>query len=271
MNTITSPADYPDPKAPASETARQPAKYAFALILAGCAGMYLILHLGLTWLYGKVDETWARISVTVLMLIVAVICQRWLFKVRTGKAIRMLGYGSVHLRALLVAAIISAVMLIFFPIFTVVTGAPVSLINDWLWLLLGIVVVQGFAEETLFRGFVFGGLRKLGFSFRRAGFVSMAIFAVVHLVLFTQLSFIVGVLGTLLAVVIAFPMAYLFERSSNTIWAPVLLHATTSVIRLVDIPEDSYMIAVSVWFGIQLTAPFLVYLFLGSLLKASDE
>jgi hypothetical protein len=32
---------------------------------------------------------------------------------------------------------------------------------------MGIITVQGFGEETLFRGYVFGNLRKTGIPFRR--------------------------------------------------------------------------------------------------------
>jgi len=77
----------------------------------------------------------------------------------------------------------------------------------------------------------------------------------------------VGLLGALVAVAAAFPMAYLFERSHNTIWAPVLLHVAAHTIRLVDIPDASYMTAVSVWLVLQLTIPFLVFALRSSLLK----
>lgn len=267
MNSITSSTQYTDSKLNIS---LKPVKYAFGLILAGCVVMFLILHLGLTWLYGRADETWVRIGVAAVMLIVAVICQRWLFKVGTGKALLTLGYRYAHLRAILAAAIISVVMLAYFPVFTAITDVPVSLKSNWLWILLGIIAVQGLGEETLFRGYVFGNLRKLGISFQRAGFISMAIFAVVHLVLFTQNPFIVGFLGTLVAVTYAFPMAYLYERGNNTIWAPALLHVTSSAVRLVDVPEASYMTVVSVWIAMQIVTPFLVFAFLGNLLKQQD-
>ena len=267
MNTTTSPTDHTDSRVSVPEASVQPANRAIFFIVVGCAVMFLILHLGLTWLDGKADATWSRIGVTAVMLTVALIFQRLVFKVGPGKALRMLGYGPVDLRAVLVAAIISVVLLSYFPIFTALTGVSIRLNKDWLWMLLGIVAVQGFSEETLFRGYVFGNLRKLGIPFRRSGFISMAVFALVHLVLFTQFPFIVALLSTLVALAYAFPTAYLFERGNRTIWAPVLLHITTSAIRLVDIPEASYMLAASVWIGIQLIIPFLVYAFLGNLLK----
>ena len=133
--------------------------------------------------------------------------------------------------------------------------------------MLSIVILNGLGEETLFRGYVFGSLRKVGFSFARAGLISMVVFAAVHLFLFVQNPFIVGLLGTLVAVAAAFPMAYLFERGHNTIWAPVLLHVSAHAIRLVDIPDASHMTAVTVWLVLQLTIPFLVFAFRGNLLR----
>jgi hypothetical protein len=68
-----------------------------------------------------------------------------------------------------------------------------------------------------------------------------------------------------------FPMAYLYERGINTIWAPALLHVTSSAVRLMDILEASCVTAVSAWLGIQFITPFLVYAFLGNLLKHQDS
>jgi len=132
----------------------------------------------------------------------------------------------------------------------------------------GAVALNGIGEETLFRGYVFGGLRReAGMSFRQAGFISLIIFAAVHLLLFVGNPFFVGLLGTLIAVSAAFPMAYLFERGNNTIWAPVVLHVATHAIRLVDISESHSLPAVAVWLLLQIGVVFLVFLFLKNLLK----
>jgi membrane protease YdiL (CAAX protease family) len=229
--------------------------------------MFLILQGGMTWLTGKIDATWLALLITAVMLVVAIICERWLFRLNTGRALLSLGFGRPYLRAILAAVLMTCLMLAFFPVFTLVTGIPFSVKSDWLWILLSIVILNGLGEETLFRGYVFGSLRKVGFSFARAGLISMVVFAAVHLFLFVQNPFIVGLLGTLVAVAAAFPMAYLFERGHNTIWAPVLLHVAAHAIRLVDIPDASYMTAVTVWLLLQLTIPFLVFAFRGNLLR----
>jgi len=176
MNTITSQTHINDPQNPSVDQIRKPSKRDMVLILGGCAMMFLVLHLGLTWTYGKMDETLSRIGVTAVMLVLAVIFQRSLFIVGTKKAFLMLGYGRAYPKAILVAGIISVVLLAFFPIFTAITGAPITLKSNWLWLLIGIIAV----------------------------------------------------------------------------------------------PEPYYMTAVAAWIAIQIVTPFLVYAFLGNLLKESN-
>lgn len=241
-------------------------------ILIGCAMMFVILELGVTLLAARLDQTWAAVIVTTIMVLVAVLFESQAFKHDAAQGLRAIGYGRPNPRAILVAVIIGFIMLAFFPIFSLVTGAQITLKANWLWILVGAIALNGIGEETLFRGYVFGGLRReAGLSFRRAGFISMAIFAVVHLLLFVGNPFVVGFLGTLIAVSAAFPMAYLFERGNNTIWAPVVLHVATHIIRLVDISEPEYLTMVSIWLLLQIGMVFLVYVFLNNLLKPQDE
>jgi membrane protease YdiL (CAAX protease family) len=241
-------------------------------ILIGCAMMFVILELGVTALAALLDQTWAALIVTTIMVFVAVLFERQAFKHDMAQGLRAIGYGRPNPRAILVAVIIGFIMLAFFPIFSWVTGAQITLKANWLWILIGAIALNGIGEETLFRGYVFGGLRReAGLSFRRAGFISMAIFAAVHLLLFVGNPFFVGFLGTLIAVSAAFPMAFLFERGNNTIWAPVVLHVATHMIRLVDISEPQYLTAVSTWLLLQIGMVFLVYLFLNNLLKSQNE
>jgi membrane protease YdiL (CAAX protease family) len=241
-------------------------------ILIGCAMMFVILELGVAFLAPRLDQTWAALIVTAIMVLVALLFERQAFKHNAAQGLRAIGYGKPNPRAILVAVIIGLIMLAFFPIFSLVTGAQITLKADWLWILVGAIALNGIGEETLFRGYVFGGLhREAGLSFRQAGFISMAIFAAVHLLLFVGNPFFVGFLGTLVAVSAAFPMAYLFERGNNTIWAPVVLHVATHMIRLVDISQPQYLTAVAIWLLLQIGMVFLVFLFLNNLLKPQDE
>ena len=136
-----------------------------------------------------------------------------------------------------------------------------------MWVLLGAIALNGLAEEALFRGFVFGHLRQAGHSFRRAGFVSLAIFGAVHLFLFASNPFIVARLATLLAVTAAFPFAFLYERAGRTIWAGVLLHVAAHAFRLIDIAEDQMLAVGSAWIVLQFGAVFLVFAFRNNLLR----
>jgi membrane protease YdiL (CAAX protease family) len=138
--------------------------------------------------------------------------------------------------------------------------------SDWLWILLGIVALNGIAEETLFRGYVFGHLRQ-EWSFHKAALISLVVFAAAHLFLFVQNSPAVAIAGTLVAVASAYPLAWLYERCHFTIWAGVIIHIMTHAIRLVDVPESFYMPAVLAWIVLQIGIPLLIFLFRGNLLK----
>jgi len=250
---------------PASETN---SRKNITLILVGSAVMFAILELGVTWLAARMDQTWAGIIAFVVMLIAGLIFERTFFGRNLSEAVRDLGYGLWNPRAVLAALIILLATMLFFPIFALATGAQIKLLGNWWWILISIIVFNGFGEETLFRGYIFGGLRmKADLSFRQAGFVSMIIFAAVHLLLFIGNPPIIGILGIIIAVAAAFPMAYLFERGNNTVWAPVVLHISSHMIRLVDIAEPNYMLGVSIWLALQIGSVFLVYALLGNLLK----
>jgi len=238
------------------------------LILAGSAVMFAILEIGVTWLASRMDQTIAAIIAAMVMLAAGLIFERAFFGRNLTEAVRDLGYGLWSPRAVLVAFIIMLVTLLFFPIFSIVTGAQIKLLGNWWWILTSIIIFNGFGEETLFRGYIFGGLRmKAGLNFRQAGYVSMIVFAAVHLLLFIGNPPIIAILGIIIAVAAAFPMAYLFERGNNTIWASVVLHISSHMIRLVNIAEPHYMMGVSIWLILQIGIVFLVYAFLGNLLQ----
>jgi membrane protease YdiL (CAAX protease family) len=98
-----------------------------------------------------------------------------------------------------------------------------TLVAGWAWMLPGLFAQGGIAEEVLFRGFLFRYVRS-GRSFWRAASVSMLPFVAVHLLLFLTMPWPIAVASVLLAVVVSFPLARLYELGGGTIWAPALLH-----------------------------------------------
>jgi len=81
-----------------------------------------------------------------------------------------------------------------------------------------LVVITPVVEETLFRGFIFQGLKK-SFGLVPAAIASAALFALAHGQLNVALdTFILGLF-----------LAYLFDKS-NSIWPSIILHATKNAI-----------------------------------------
>jgi membrane protease YdiL (CAAX protease family) len=251
----------------------RPRDTTIGLVLLGCLLLYLILQGGLTWLAPRLDQTGSQLLVATIMLLVALLLERLFWGRQPAAALRVLGLGQASQRAIGVALLMSALMQLFFPAFAWLTGASVRLKPDWWWIVIGAVALNGIAEETLFRAFVFGHLRRegQGMTFRRAALISLLIFAAVHFVLFVQNPFIIGVLGTLIAVTAAFPLAYLFEQGGFSIWPTVLLHVATHSIRFVQIDEPFYMTAVLAWLILQVGAPFLLFAFQRTLLKKESK
>ena len=101
----------------------------------------------------------------------------------------------------------------------------------------GLFAQAGIAEEVLFRGYLFGHLRR-GRSFWRAALLSMLPFVAVHLLLFATMPWPIAAAALLLAVIVAFPLARLYELGGATIWAPALLHfVIQGTVKIVVFPE----------------------------------
>ena len=92
---------------------------------------------------------------------------------------------------------------------------------------------RGVAEEALFRGYLFSRLRR-NRSFWRASALASVSFVLVHLYLFVSLPWPVALASVLLATIISFPLAHLFELGGNTIWPSALLHFTVQGAVRVD-------------------------------------
>jgi membrane protease YdiL (CAAX protease family) len=254
-----------------SVAAKQPTRNTIWLILLGAGVMFLILQVGVTFLLSITNLTWSALIVTTAMLVFTLSFERFAFSRRPVEALNALGWGRANPRAILVAVILILPMLAFFPIVSVGWGVPMELRGDWLWILAGAFILNGIGEETLFRGFIFGHLRRMGLSFVRAGLIALLIFTAIHLLLFAQNPFVIALAGTIIALVASFPLAYLFERAGFSIWPTVILHVATHTIRLVAIPEPYSMPVLVAWLVMQIGMPFLIWAFRGNLLKGSTD
>ncbi len=216
---------------------------------------WLRFLLGFAVLYGvlaglaQVDAT-GRYGLLILaaVLLTGVLVERVLDGTRPAAALRRLGLGRPGPRALLVAAGVSALLLVVYPVFAAVTGEAPTLRPGWPWLLIGIFAFHGVAEEVVWRGYAFRRLRA-GRSFGRAVAWTMPLLAATHLPIIVSSGPVVGVAAMLVAAVTTLPLAYLYETGRNTIWAPAVLHTAIDSFKLFIVPA-----AVATTFSLLLSA-----------------
>ncbi|MCL4302266.1 MAG: CPBP family intramembrane metalloprotease [Anaerolineae bacterium] len=230
----------------------------FGAVMGGTFLIFLVLDRSASWLGSLRGE--AGLLVCALVIATSLLVERLFFKTRIRQAVQRLGLGYPTPQVIGVTLLASLGLLAFFPLFSLVTGAAVSLRSDWMWLALGLFAQHGLAEELLFRGFAFGHLRR-GRTFWRAAWLSLIPFVAVHLLLLNSLSLPLALTSISLAVASSLPLAYLFDRGRRTIWGPALLHFAIHVIKLVNISEAFYTSAALAWMVVCAVVPYLVFAF----------
>jgi membrane protease YdiL (CAAX protease family) len=251
-----------------TEATPQPRKRV-GIILAGFVVLFILLD-RIPWLLADYDLTTTFLLTCGVVVTTAITLEILLFKHTLPQAWRGLGFGRLDRRTLIVTTLVSGLMVAFYPIFAWITGAPLALHDNWLWLLVGIFAQHGIGEEVVFRGFTFRNLRA-GRTFGRAAFLSLLIFAVAHVYLFTYTPWQWAFFGTILALAIAYPMAYLFERGNNTIWSPAILHTVVHSIALFILPEALAMTAAIAWMLMWTVSMLLVYVFRKRLFETGSK
>ena len=208
------------------------------------------------------------LGVFAAVLATAVVVERALGRTAPTDALRRLGLGRPAGRALLVAGVVSALVLLVYPTWAMVTGAALRLNSGWMWQLIGVFALHGVAEELVWRGDAFRTLRG-GRSFGSAVRWTMPLIAVTHIPIVLTLGPTIGFGAMTVAAVTTLPLSYLYEVGRCTIWAPALIHAAIDSFKLVVIPTGTaptlslLLIAVSIvfpllalavprrWFGAQ--------------------
>lgn len=206
------------------------------------------------------DRGQAGLAVCLLVVAALVLVERFFFGCAWADVPRALGLGRSARRGLLVALGLCLLLLLVIPGFAAATGSSLSFYPGWLWLVPGLFAQAGIAEETLFRGFLFGHFRR-GHSFWRAAMLSAGPFVLVHLVLFFTMPWPVALAAVLLAVVMAFPLAHLYELGGGTIWAPALVHfVVQGTIKVVAVSGERGADLPLVWMAAAAVLPFLAFL-----------
>lgn len=234
--------------------------------LASIALGFLFVWLALDCSAALLGSTLGQFGVLVcaLTLAAAITVERLLFGRSLAAAAGALGLGAPALRGIAVVLVLCGTLLVFYPAFAALTGARLSLREGWPWLMLGLFAQGGLAEETAFRGFLFGRLRETA-TFWRAAWMSMPPFVLVHLLLFLTLPWPLALASTALAVVLAFPMAWLYELGGRTVWAPAVAHfVVQGSIKLIVFPAELIGQAALWWMGLSAAVLWLAFLVPGS-------
>ncbi len=227
-------------------------------LVGGLALIFSLFQWSATTLHS--DRGQAGVIVAALVVAATLSAEVVLFRQRQRDAARALGLGVPGRRGLIAAAAVSALLLLVVPLFAAYSRTEFSLAVGWLGSIPGLFAQAGIAEETLFRGWLFGHLRH-GRSFRDAAVASMVPFVAVHLFLFFTMEWPIAVAAVLLAAVLSFPFAYLFELGGYTIWAPAIVHfIIQGTVKLVIMRDGGGVFPIW-WMLAGAIVPQLVFLF----------
>ena len=215
------------------ETIRAPARW--RRLLAGFVMVFAVFQGVATALGSSRGEYGLIVAGVVVAMTIGV--ELGLFEAGLRDAVRGLGLGAPRRRGL-IAGLVAGTLVVLVPIAGAhVAGIRLSVLPNWAVLAAGVFAQAGIAEETLFRGYLFGHLR-VGRSFWRAAGVSMLPFVLVHVWLFVTMPWTIALASVILAVVVSFPLAHLFELGGGTIWAPAIVHAAVQAVAKLAVPQD---------------------------------
>ena len=155
-----------------------------------------------------------------------------MFPTSPNNLMAQLGFTLPSLRAVLVCLAASLPMWLFLPAASVVTGTPLHVAPNWALIILGVILVNGLAEEVIHRAFFFGRLRERT-SFAAAASLAALLFGAQHLYLTATLGVAGGLASVALALLLAYPLCRAFEMGGRSIAGPAILHTSSNAAFLV--------------------------------------
>lgn len=202
--------------------------FAVAILLGAAYGLAYWVAVSSTRLS---PDLWIALVPTLLELLFLVPVW-WLVVHKRGGSVKTLGFRSFRPWVLGLGLLLIYVYFMFNGLYAQILAryglkiqtdlAPVvrHLTAPWL-LVVPVVIIAPFVEETFFRGFVFAGLRSR-MDWRWAGLISAALFAAAHL----ELTFFLP------AFLLGFVFAYLYQKS-NSVYPGMIMHAIINGLAMV--------------------------------------
>jgi membrane protease YdiL (CAAX protease family) len=201
-----------------------------------------------------------QILLSVIGIAGIAVAERRLFGSGSRRIVAALGFVAPRPRAVVAAMAVSLPMWLYLPIHAQLAEAPWSLSREWLPILLGVILLNGVAEEVIHRAFIFGHLRETR-SFRAAATISAIIFAAQHVYLLATTGTVAGMASVVLAFAVAFPLAFLYEAGGNSLSAPAILHTSSNApMMLFVIPQTAGEVTLS-YMAVVLASMWLSFAF----------
>lgn len=229
-----------------------------AKLILGLAAVFGLFQ----WIAAALESFRGEYGLVVAVVVVAatLVVQRLFFDEDFAEAVRSIGLLSPKIRSIAVAIAISVGMILAIPLYSYATATTFTLLPGWPLLFVGMFFQAGVAEETLFRGYLYGYFRRTH-SFWRSAALSAIPFVLVHFFIFFTMDWMIAAASVALAVVTSFPLARLFDLGGGTIWAPAILHFTIQAgIKLFDIHGDAANVFLFVWMVVCALIPYAVFL-----------
>jgi membrane protease YdiL (CAAX protease family) len=228
----------------------------WARLMLGLSAVFALFHWSASALGS--DRGQHGLLIGGLVIAATMVVERLGFGSSWRHACRALGLGRPRAIGLATAVAISTALVLVVPAYAWSTGTRFDVVDDWPMLVPGLFAQAGVAEESLFRGWLYGHVRR-GRTFRRAATLSVFPFAAVHLVLFLTLPAPIAAASLALSIVTSFPFAWLYEIGGGTMWGAAVLHATVQgTVKLVA-PEVPTALFPVTWMAASAVVPLLAF------------
>lgn len=226
-------------------------------LLVGLIVIFALFH----WTATVLGSDRGQFGVLIGLLVVGALtfAEKVLFGKSFKESIKFIGLTRPNKIGLLTVIIICLIMLLSVLVFAFATNSSFSFYPDWYWLVPGLFFQAGIAEETLFRGYLFGHIRQK-YTFWKAATLAAFPFILVHLIMFYSLPFPIAAASIILSIILSFPLARLFELDGNTIWSPAILHfVVQGTVKVLVAEGESANLFPLFWIAVCATIPLLVF------------